>query len=258
MAKKNEQNALESKEMILSSAFHLFAKVGFHGASTKKIAQQAGVSEGLIFHHFESKTAILLALVQRFVSGSIREKISSRLKDREDDSLEEIICDMFDLIEKEAREGRMPGVVRIIFNSLMTLPESDREYFARNIHDTLWLPLTESLTDRISDSSIDPYIFFRMIQGSIMGYIFFQEILGWKRFAELDPVQYRNTMARILSNAVTQSKIEHTKIQNKNIKPPKKTVNNSTPNSKKTKPTLNTSIKQNPKKTSKRNKEVEL
>lgn len=258
MAKKNERNALESKEMILSSAFHLFAKVGFHGASTKNIAQQAGVSEGLIFHHFESKTAILLALMQRFMAGSIQKKTTKIFKNRENDSLEEIICDFFDVIEKEAREGRMPGIVRIIFNSLMTLPESDREYFARNIHDTLWQPLTESLTDRMTQSNIDPYIFFRLIQGSIMGYIFFQEILGWKRFVDLDPVEYRNTMAKILSDAVAQSKFEHTKIQNKNMKPPKKAVTNSMPNSKKTKPTLNPSRKKNPKKTSKSNKEVEL
>ncbi|MBW7859083.1 MAG: TetR/AcrR family transcriptional regulator [Leptonema sp. (in: Bacteria)] len=209
LTKKNEQNAIESKEMILDSAFHLFAKVGFHGASTKKIAQQAGVSEGLIFHYFENKVAILLALMQRFVAGSIQKKIAKSLKNREDDSLETILCDIFDIIEKKAREGRMAGIVRIVFNSLMTLPEPDREYFARSIHDTLWLPLTESLTDRISDSNIDPYILFRMIQGSIMGYIFFQEILGWKRFVELDPVQYRNTMAKILADAVAQSKIHN-------------------------------------------------
>ena len=45
----------DKQEKILQAALELFAKEGFKGTSTNKIAKKAGVSEGLIFRHFENK-----------------------------------------------------------------------------------------------------------------------------------------------------------------------------------------------------------
>lgn len=54
----------EKQETILTSALHLFAEQGYHGTSTSKVAQAAGVSEGLIFRHFQSKEGLLSALLE--------------------------------------------------------------------------------------------------------------------------------------------------------------------------------------------------
>ncbi len=53
----------DKKEKILSTALELFAREGYNAVSTSKIAKQAGVSEGLIFRHFENKKGLLDALV---------------------------------------------------------------------------------------------------------------------------------------------------------------------------------------------------
>lgn len=53
----------EKQEMILNAALELFAGEGFAATSTSKIAKRAGVSEGLIFRHFESKQGLLDALI---------------------------------------------------------------------------------------------------------------------------------------------------------------------------------------------------
>ena len=50
------------KEKILQASLALFAKQGYADSSTKKIAKEAGVSEGLIFRHFINKEGLLLAL----------------------------------------------------------------------------------------------------------------------------------------------------------------------------------------------------
>lgn len=50
------------QEKILSSALELFAKNGFNATSTSKVAKHAGVSEGLIFRHFENKQGLLDAI----------------------------------------------------------------------------------------------------------------------------------------------------------------------------------------------------
>lgn len=54
----------EKKEKILETALSLFAQNGFSATSTSRVAREAGVSEGLIFRHFENKEALLDAILQ--------------------------------------------------------------------------------------------------------------------------------------------------------------------------------------------------
>lgn len=51
-----------SKEKILNAALKLFIKEGFHGTSTSKIAKEAGVSNGTLFHHFKTKESLISRL----------------------------------------------------------------------------------------------------------------------------------------------------------------------------------------------------
>lgn len=55
----------EKQENILKTALELFAKEGVNAVSTKMIAKQAGVSEGLIFRHFENKEGLLNAIMDK-------------------------------------------------------------------------------------------------------------------------------------------------------------------------------------------------
>ena len=62
----------EKQEKILKAALELFALEGFKATSTSKIAKRAGVSEGLIFRHFENKEGLLEAIIKE---GEERAKI---------------------------------------------------------------------------------------------------------------------------------------------------------------------------------------
>ena len=53
----------EKQERILQAALQLFAQEGYHATSTSKVAKKAGVSEGLIFRHFENKDGLLQAIL---------------------------------------------------------------------------------------------------------------------------------------------------------------------------------------------------
>lgn len=54
----------EKQETILSVALRLFAERGYENTPTSLIAKESGVSEGLIFRHFENKEGLLRALIQ--------------------------------------------------------------------------------------------------------------------------------------------------------------------------------------------------
>lgn len=53
---------MDNKEKILNAALSLFIKEGFHGTSTSKIAKEAGVSNGTLFHHFNTKEDLVSRL----------------------------------------------------------------------------------------------------------------------------------------------------------------------------------------------------
>lgn len=50
---------MEIREKILKAAAAAFAEVGFRGATTRRIAQMAGVNEITLFRHFGSKERLL-------------------------------------------------------------------------------------------------------------------------------------------------------------------------------------------------------
>jgi AcrR family transcriptional regulator len=56
---------IKRKDLILDKATELFAAEGFDHISTKRIAEEAGVSEGLIFRHYSSKDSLLLAILEK-------------------------------------------------------------------------------------------------------------------------------------------------------------------------------------------------
>lgn len=49
---------------ILDAAIRLFSEHGFDGVSMRGVAMEAGVSKSNIYHHFESKEALYLAIMQ--------------------------------------------------------------------------------------------------------------------------------------------------------------------------------------------------
>lgn len=63
MTKKEEQHEMR-KRQILDIALNHFIRYGFYGTSTRKIAEEAGISSGLMFHYFPNKLALYEALVE--------------------------------------------------------------------------------------------------------------------------------------------------------------------------------------------------
>ena len=63
LTKKEEQYEMR-KWQILDIALNHFIRYGFYGTSTRKIAEEAGISSGLMFHYFPNKLALYEALVE--------------------------------------------------------------------------------------------------------------------------------------------------------------------------------------------------
>lgn len=83
------ERAQAQRENILDAAQACFIRFGFHAAGMAKIAETAGISPGLIYRYFDSKEAIILAIIERQLAekrGNIaalqtRDQLAARIGD---------------------------------------------------------------------------------------------------------------------------------------------------------------------------------
>ncbi|KAB2815084.1 TetR/AcrR family transcriptional regulator [Phaeocystidibacter marisrubri] len=67
---QNKSIKAQSRKAILDAAFPLFSKHGFDKTSMATIAKEAGVSKGLIYHHFDNKVDVLIAVFDNLMEQS--------------------------------------------------------------------------------------------------------------------------------------------------------------------------------------------
>ncbi|MDD3654096.1 MAG: TetR/AcrR family transcriptional regulator [Desulfotomaculaceae bacterium] len=66
-----EKRISDRELSILHAAIRVFSQKGFNGATTKEIAQEAGVAEGTIFRYFSTKKDILHQILMRAIETVI-------------------------------------------------------------------------------------------------------------------------------------------------------------------------------------------
>ena len=76
---QNERLRQASDQKIRAAAVHVFADKGLAGASIQQIANAAGVSLGLMYHHYGSKEELFISLVDYAAQGlgRIADQLSS-------------------------------------------------------------------------------------------------------------------------------------------------------------------------------------
>src|SRR5829696_5226062 len=88
-----QMQAAARQEQILRTALKLFAAQGFDATSTKQIAKEAGIAEGLIFHYFPTKASLLAAILEDRLEGrrAFRRELRPLLTDAADRPASEVL-----------------------------------------------------------------------------------------------------------------------------------------------------------------------
>ena len=84
----------KSKAAIIEAALELFANNGFHSTSVTQIAKKAGVSKGLMYNYFDSKEALLEAIIFQAAdeSQAVLDTETTALNDFTVSMVETIVC----------------------------------------------------------------------------------------------------------------------------------------------------------------------
>src|SRR3712207_1252503 len=90
------RNGAETRGRILDAAQRLVLERGFSGTSVDAVLAEASVTKGGFFHHFPSKQALGLALVERYaaVDHQILEDFMARAEAASDDPAEQLVSFM--------------------------------------------------------------------------------------------------------------------------------------------------------------------
>jgi len=78
------ERSRDAEERIIEAAARVFARYGYFNAPVQLIAQEAGVSKGLVFWHFRTKEELVVRVAERALpSDVIRKCIDSGLKGKD-------------------------------------------------------------------------------------------------------------------------------------------------------------------------------
>ena len=84
MARKTKEDTQKTYEALLEAAQRIFIKQGIANTTLNHIAEEAGMTRGALYWHFENKDALILALWEDG-AGSLNSEITHALEHLSED-----------------------------------------------------------------------------------------------------------------------------------------------------------------------------
>jgi AcrR family transcriptional regulator len=177
-------SAEDRRAAILDAAFRLFSERGFHGTTTRALAEAVGVTEPVLYEHFKSKRDLYAAIVEaKSREGMARGyPLLEPLAKAKDDRALFLALGRF-VIQSLTEDH---AYTRLAYSIAVEDPELGRIFYERQgcARDAI----AGYIAGRIRDGafrSIDPYIAARALLGMIIQHGF-SRMLYLDRFVETD------------------------------------------------------------------------
>lgn len=192
-----QQRSEETRSKIISSAIKLFSTRGFNAASVDDICKDAEISKGAFYHHFESKQALFLALLDGWL-----QTIDNAIELSKDKTAPETFIQMteaFPYIFATAGEG-LP-----MFLEFWLQASRDEKIWQASIapyrrYHKHFTSLIKKGVDEGSFVQVDPELTARMIVSMAMG-LLLQSLLDpegakWEKIAREITTMMMNTLMK--------------------------------------------------------------
>jgi AcrR family transcriptional regulator len=139
----------ERKARILAAAADLVARKGYHAVSMAELGSAAGITGSGVYRHFDSKSAVLVALFDRVIDDLLRDE--EQILDTTSDlaqALDRLIAGQVEFVVSD-RE-----LARVYYNEINNVPDEDRRRLRRKQRMYLeeWVHLVDELRDDLSDA----------------------------------------------------------------------------------------------------------
>ena len=192
-----QQRSEETRTQIIKSGIKLFSSHGYTAASVDVICKDAGVSKGAFYHHFESKQALFLALLDGWLTT-----IDNSIEATNEQTVPEtflLMTEAFPYIFKTAGEG-LP-----MFLEFWLQASRDDKIWQASItpyrrYHKYFTTLIKKGVDEGSFVEVDPEIASRLIVSTAMG-LLLQSLLDpkgakWEKVARESTTMLVNNLLR--------------------------------------------------------------
>jgi AcrR family transcriptional regulator len=165
----------DRREQIIDAAMRAFSQKGYTRATNKDIAREAGITPGLIYHYFESKEALLKAIIE----GRSPLKLVSTLppqvlKMPSEDFLRFLLPQVLNIVEEEG----FVQLLRVIFPELVYNPQI-AQIVTGLLHQILGF-LTTFFEYRMQVGELrqtDPALAAQVFVGSVFAFVLRRQII---------------------------------------------------------------------------------
>lgn len=165
----------DRREQIIDAAMYVFSQKGFARATNKDIALEAGITPGLIYHYFESKEALLQAIIEgRSPLRLIHSLDPVMLKQSPDVFLRFLAKQVLVIVEDE----RFVQLIRVFLPEVLHNPKISpigQGAIQQALH---FLELYVST--KVADGDlrpVDPVLVAQLFMSSIIGFVFRRQVL---------------------------------------------------------------------------------
>jgi AcrR family transcriptional regulator len=139
------------KQRILAAAADLFARNGFHSVSMEDIGEAVGITASAIYRHYDSKTAVLVAMFDRVIDQLLSEGQQLATDRQADplDALTQLIDGQIGFVVDDR------DVAQVYFREIANLPEADRRSLRRKqrLYLEEWVHLLTELRGDLDDTA---------------------------------------------------------------------------------------------------------
>ena len=163
----------------------MFARQGFHGTTTRQIAEQAQVNEAILFRHFPQKEDLYWAVIEEKRREKLgREWLAEQLAAPADEKTV-LTAVAVGLLERSAADTTLTRL--LLFSALEKHELSAR--FVKTYVTGFYDLLAEYIRGRIRAGvfrRVDPVLAARGFLGMVLHHFLVQEVLGERRFHKFD------------------------------------------------------------------------
>ena len=139
------------KQRILDAAADLVARNGFNAVSMEDIGGAVGITASAIYRHYDSKTAVLVAMFDRVIDRLLSEgeRVAADKQADPLDALRRLIDSQIDFVVDDR------DIAQVYFREIANLPEADRRSLRRKqrLHLEEWVHLLTELRPGLDDTA---------------------------------------------------------------------------------------------------------
>lgn len=168
------------KERILAAAADLVAHKGYHAVSMADIGAAAGITGSGIYRHFDSKSAVLVALFDRVIDALLAE--GQQIVQEHNDLRQALIQLIAGQIEFVVADRQL---AQVYHNEIHNLPEDDRRRLRRKqrMYVEEWVHLLGELRQELRDDEARALV--HMAIGAIQASLFYNSGLPGDRLRQM-------------------------------------------------------------------------